>query len=107
MTTQVLVNIGSGNGLLPDGTKPLSELISEVPCFTELESTDTIDCVITQHSIQHNNNKKQSLLNHELTEDMPYHALKSEIWCGFGGSLQTDISGLGDIEILVNVWPLP
>ena len=23
MATQILVNIGSGNGLLPDGTKPL------------------------------------------------------------------------------------
>ena len=25
MATQILVNIGSGNGLLPDGTKPLPE----------------------------------------------------------------------------------
>ena len=25
MTTQILVNIGSGNGLLPDGTKPLPD----------------------------------------------------------------------------------
>ena len=25
MATEILVNIGSGNGLLPDGTKPLPE----------------------------------------------------------------------------------
>ena len=25
MTTEILVNIGLGNGLLPDGTKPLPE----------------------------------------------------------------------------------
>ena len=25
MTTEILVNIGSGNGLLPDSTKPLPE----------------------------------------------------------------------------------
>ena len=25
METQILVNIGSGNGFLPDGTKPLPE----------------------------------------------------------------------------------
>ena len=25
MATEIWVNIGSGNGLLPDGTKPLSE----------------------------------------------------------------------------------
>ena len=27
MATQILVNIGLGNGLLPDGTKPLPELM--------------------------------------------------------------------------------
>ena len=27
MTTELRVNIGSGNGLLPDGTKPLPEPI--------------------------------------------------------------------------------
>ena len=28
MATHILVNIGSGNGLLPDGTKPLPEPVS-------------------------------------------------------------------------------
>ena len=28
MATEILVNIGSGNGLLPNGTKPLPEPIS-------------------------------------------------------------------------------
>ena len=28
MVSEVLVNIGSGNGLLPDGTKPLPDPVS-------------------------------------------------------------------------------
>ena len=31
MVTQIRVNIGSGNGLLPDGTKPLPETMSRSP----------------------------------------------------------------------------
>ena len=38
MTTEIWVNIGSGNGLLPDGTKPLPEpmLNSDLPGANEL-----------------------------------------------------------------------
>ena len=31
MTTEIWVNIGSGNGLLPDGTKPLTEPMLTYP----------------------------------------------------------------------------
>ena len=34
MVTQILVNIGSGNGLLPDGTKPLPEPMLTYPKYS-------------------------------------------------------------------------
>ena len=36
MVTEILVNIGSSNGLLPDGTKPLPEVLNQ--CWLEIIS---------------------------------------------------------------------
>ena len=44
MVTKIWVNIGSGNDLLPDGTKPLSELID----FSSMEI-----CGINLRTVSH------------------------------------------------------
>ena len=48
MATEIWVNIGSGNGLLPDGTKPLPE-----PILTEWLSVKTSDIDISASAINH------------------------------------------------------
>ena len=46
----ILVNIGSGNGFLPDGTKPLSESISTYHQYSDIHRR-TISQEISQPSI--------------------------------------------------------
>ena len=43
MATEIWVNIGSGNGLVPDGTKPLPESM-----LTVMKSNDIYQRVISQ-----------------------------------------------------------
>ena len=47
MATEIWVNIGSGNGLVPDGTKPLPE-----PMLTFLQSSDIHIRAISQEMSQ-------------------------------------------------------
>ena len=48
MATYIWVNIGSGNGLLPNGTKPLPEpsltchQYGSVACFTAIDQVDIL-----------------------------------------------------------------
>ena len=47
MATEIWVNIGSGNGLLPDGIKPLPE-----PMLTDYQSSDIHIRAISQEMLQ-------------------------------------------------------
>ena len=53
MATEILVNISSGNGLLPDGTKPLPELMltdcQQCPGTLVLENNFTRDTSTINH----------------------------------------------------------
>ena len=53
MTTEIWVNIGSGNGLLPDGTKPLPE-----PMLTHYQSK------VQRHPSRHSFRRISLTINH-------------------------------------------
>ena len=81
------VNIGPGNGLLPDDTKPLPEPMLTYHqlgiCSIHLRPVSQLILVLTQNIKADNDINRIYRSDYELTKYSPYLALTIELWSVF------------------------
>ena len=103
MATEICVNIGSDNGLLPDGTKPLPE-----PMLTDHQwsPSDTHIRAISQEMLQPSITKIcLKITNLNINSDFP-GANKLKIPDGFMPTESLESSSISKIAILLTCCPL-